>query len=164
MAIPAALTGHLVLSTLHTNDAPEAITRLLDIGVEPYLISSSVIGVLAQRLVRAICPHCKTKVPPDEDVLKEVGDQISRLKGPSSFSRGKGCKHCKQSGYLGRKGIFELLIINDKVKRLISEKASSFSIRDAARETAGLISLREDGLMKVLKGMTTREEVDRVAY
>ncbi|MBM4324028.1 MAG: type II/IV secretion system protein, partial [Deltaproteobacteria bacterium] len=164
IAIQAALTGHLVLSTLHTNDAPEAITRLLDIGVEPYLISSSVIGVLAQRLVRAICPHCKTKVPPDEDVLKEVGDQISRLKGPSSFSRGKGCKHCKQSGYLGRKGIFELLIINDKVKRLISEKASSFSIRDAARETAGLISLREDGLMKVLKGMTTREEVDRVAY
>jgi len=164
IAIQAALTGHLVLSTLHTNDAPEAITRLLDIGVEPYLISSSVIGVLAQRLVRAICPHCKTKAPPDEDVLKEVGDQISRLKGPSSFSRGKGCKHCKQSGYLGRKGIFELLAVNDKVKRLISEKASSFAIRDAARETAGLLSLREDGLLKALKGITTREEVDRVAY
>ena len=164
IAIQAALTGHLVLSTLHTNDAPEAITRLLDIGVEPYLISSSVIGVLAQRLVRAICPHCKTSTPPDEEVLKEIGDQISKLKGPPSFSRGKGCKQCKQSGYLGRIGIFELLIVNDKVKRLISEKASSFAIREAARETAGFISLREDGLMKILKGMTTREEVNRVAY
>jgi type IV pilus assembly protein PilB len=164
IAIQAALTGHLVLSTLHTNDAPEAITRLLDIGVEPYLISSSVIGVLAQRLVRAICPHCKTSAPPEEGVLKEIGEQISMLKGGPSFSRGKGCKQCKQSGYLGRKGIYELLIVNDKVKRLISEKASSFAIREAARETAGFTSLREDGLMKVLKGMTTREEVDRVAY
>jgi type II secretory ATPase GspE/PulE/Tfp pilus assembly ATPase PilB-like protein len=164
IAIQAALTGHLVLSTLHTNDASEAITRLLDIGVEPYLISSSVIGVLAQRLVRAICPHCKTSVPPDEETLKEMADQISKLKDPATFSRGKGCKQCKQSGYLGRKGIFELLVVNETVKRMISEKASSFAIREAARETAGLISLREDGLMKVLKGSTTRDEVDRVAY
>ncbi|MBM4339936.1 MAG: type II secretion system protein GspE [Deltaproteobacteria bacterium] len=164
IAIQAALTGHLVLSTLHTNDAPEAITRLMDIGVEPYLISSSVIGVLAQRLVRAICPHCKTPTPPDEGVLKEIGDQVSALKVPPSFSRGKGCKQCKQSGYLGRKGIFELLVVNETVKRLISEKASSIAIRDAARETAGLLSLRKDGLMKVVKGITTLEEIDRVAY
>jgi len=164
IAIQAALTGHLVLSTLHTNDAPEAITRLLDIGVEPYLISSSVIGVLAQRLVRAICPHCKAPVPPDESVLKEIKEQISKLKELPSFSRGKGCKQCKQSGYLGRKGIFELLVINAQVKHLISEKASSVAIREAARETSGFSSLREDGLMKVVKGITTKEEVDRVAY
>jgi type II secretory ATPase GspE/PulE/Tfp pilus assembly ATPase PilB-like protein len=160
IAIQAALTGHLVLSTLHTNDAPEAVTRLLDIGVEPYLISSSVIGVLAQRLVRTICPHCKKPVPPDEEVLKEMADHLPKLKGSINFFRGKGCKQCKQSGYLGRKGIFELLMVNENVKRLISEKASAFKIR----ETAGLLSLREDGLLKVLKGITTREEVDRVAY
>jgi type II secretory ATPase GspE/PulE/Tfp pilus assembly ATPase PilB-like protein len=164
IAIQAALTGHLVLSTLHTNDAPEAITRLMDIGVEPYLISSSVIGVLAQRLIRVICPHCKTSVPPDEGALKEIGDQVSKFKEPPTFSRGKGCKQCKQSGYLGRKGIYELLVVNETVKRMISERASSFAIRDAARETAGLISLRKDGLMKVLKGITTLEEIDRVAY
>lgn len=164
IAIQAALTGHLVLSTLHTNDAPEAVTRLLDIGVEPYLISSSVIGVLAQRLVRSICPHCKISTPPDEEILKEMRDHLPKLKVPPHFSRGKGCKQCKQSGYLGRKGIFELLVVNENVKRLISEKASAFHLREAARQTAGLLSLREDGLLKVLKGVTTREEVDRVAY
>jgi len=164
IAIQAALTGHLVLSTLHTNDAPEAITRLLDIGVEPYLISSSVIGVLAQRLVRAICPHCKTPASPDEQVLKEMADHISSLKEPLAFSRGKGCKQCKQSGYLGRIGIYELLTVNEQIKRLIAEKASPQELRQVARETTGLKSLREDGLLKVLKGLTTRDEVDRVAY
>ncbi|MBM4351652.1 MAG: type II secretion system protein GspE [Deltaproteobacteria bacterium] len=164
IAIQAALTGHLVLSTLHTNDAPEAITRLLDIGVEPYLISSSVIGVLAQRLVRAICPHCKTPASPDEQVLKEMADHISSLKEPPAFSRGKGCKQCKQSGYLGRIGIYELLTVNEQIKRLIAEKASPQELRQVARETTGLKSLREDGLLKVLKGLTTRDEVDRVAY
>ncbi len=164
IAIQAALTGHLVLSTLHTNDATEAVSRLLDIGVEPYLISSSIIGVLAQRLVRSICPHCKTEMPPEEEVLREMKEHLSALKEPPRFAKGKGCKQCKQSGYLGRKGIFELLVVNETVKRLISEKASSNAIREAARETAGLLSLREDGLLKVIKGMTTREEVDRVAY
>jgi type IV pilus assembly protein PilB len=164
VAIQAALTGHLVLSTLHTNDATEAITRLLDIGVESYLISSSVIGVLAQRLVRTICPHCKTLSPVDGETLKELGENIPKSKEPSSFYRGKGCKQCKQSGYLGRTGIYELLVLNEKIKRLISEKASSQEIRQVARETTGLKSLREDGLTKVLKGVTTRDEVDRVAY
>ena len=164
IAIQAALTGHLVLSTLHTNDAPEAITRLLDIGVEPYLISSSVIGVLAQRLVRAICPHCKTPASPDEQVVKEMADHISSLKEPLAFSRGKGCKQCKQSGYLGRIGIYELLTVNEQIKRLIAEKVSPQELRQVARETTGLKSLREDGLLKVLKGLTTRDEVDRVAY
>ncbi len=164
IAIQASLTGHLVFSTLHTNNAPEAITRLLDIGVEPYLISSSLIGVLAQRLVRTICPQCKTSAPPDPELLREVGDLVNSLKESPAFFRGKGCPFCKGSGYRGRIGIFELLLVNDRIRRLISEKASMEKIREVARETAGLRSFREDGLLKVLRGITTREEVDRVAY
>jgi len=164
IAIQASLTGHLVFSTLHTNNAPEAVTRLLDIGVEPYLISSSLIGVLAQRLVRTICPQCKIPAPPDPELLREVGDLVDSLKESPAFFRGKGCPFCKGSGYRGRIGIFELLLVNDRIRRLISEKASMEKIREVARETAGLRSFREDGLLKVLRGITTREEVDRVAY
>ncbi len=179
IALQSALTGHLVLSTLHTNDAPEAITRLMDIGVEPYLISSSLIGVLAQRLVRTICPDCKTPYPADPNILSDLGDveksrndcrtdtqprEVSKSKEPLTLYRGKGCKNCKQSGYRGRAGIFELLPINEKIKQLISEKASTQVIREAAKKTVGMVSLREDGLGKVLKGITTLEEVDRVTY
>ena len=164
IAIQAALTGHLVLSTLHTNDAPEAITRLMDIGVEPYLISSSVIGVLAQRLVRSICPDCKAPCRVDVGALKELSQIVPKPKESPTICKGKGCKNCKQSGYWGRTGIFELLVVNEKIKRLISEKAPAQVIRDTARETVGMISLREDGLKKVLKGITTLDEVDRVAY
>jgi len=164
IAHQAALTGHLVLSTLHTNDAPEAITRLMDIGVEPYLISSSVIGVLAQRLVRTICPACKISYPADQNLLSELGDEVSKSKEPLTLYRGKGCKNCKQSGYLGRTGIFELLFINERIKQLIAEKASIQVIREAAKKTTRMISLREDGLRKVLKGITTLDEVDRVTY
>jgi type II secretory ATPase GspE/PulE/Tfp pilus assembly ATPase PilB-like protein len=164
IAHQAALTGHLVLSTLHTNDAPEAITRLMDIGVEPYLISSSIIGILGQRLVRTICPDCKTSYQADPNGLSELGDEVSKLKKPLTLYRGKGCKNCKQSGYRGRTGIFELLPINEKIKQLISEKASTQVIREVAKKTAGMISLREGGLRKVLKGITTLEEVDRVTY
>jgi type IV pilus assembly protein PilB len=164
IAIQAALTGHLVLSTLHTNDAPEAVTRLMDIGVEPYLISSSVIGVLGQRLVRTICLNCKTPYPADKEILDELGANIPKTKGTPTFYRGKGCNHCRQSGYKGRTGIFEFLIINEKIKRLISEHASAQVIREAARETLGMTTFREDGLRKVLKGITTRDEVDRVAF
>ena len=171
IAHQAALTGHLVLSTLHTNDAPEAITRLMDIGVEPYLISSSVIGVLAQRLVRTICPACKSPYPADPNLLSELGDveetrprEASKSKEPLTLHRGKGCKNCKQSGYWGRTGIFELLFVNERIKQLIAEKASTQVIREAAKKTIGMVSLREDGLRKVLKGITTLEEVDRVTY
>ena len=164
IAMQSALTGHLVLSTLHTNDAPEAISRLVDIGVEPYLISSSVIGVLAQRLVRTICPDCKAPYQADPKVLSDLTDDASKLKGPFTLYRGKGCKSCKQSGYRGRSGIFELLLVTEEIKKLISEKASTQVIREVARKTAGLIRLREDGLRKVLKGITTLDEVDRVAY
>jgi type IV pilus assembly protein PilB len=164
VAIQAALTGHLVLSTLHTNDAIEAITRLMDIGVEPYLISSSVIGVLAQRLVRTICPECKTSTPVDPGCLSQLGEPFSKSKDPISVYKGKGCKNCKQSGYYGRKGMFELFLTTDRIKQLISEKAPARLIRETAVNQSGMISLREDGLRKVLNGITTLEEVERVAY
>jgi len=164
IAHQAALTGHLVLSTLHTNDAPEAITRLLDIGVEPYLISSSLIGVLGQRLVRKICPDCKTSYGFEPKNLNHLGEEAKKLKNPITLYRGKGCKNCKQSGYLGRTGIFELLVINERIKQLISEKASTQEIRETAKKSYGMVSLREDGLKKVLEGITTLDEVNRVAF
>jgi type IV pilus assembly protein PilB len=164
MAIQAALTGHLVLSTLHTNDAPEAITRLLDIGLEPYMISSSVIGVLAQRLVRTICPLCKLPHPAGPEVLGELAGVVGKSEKPLTLYRGKGCKNCKQSGYWKRIGIFELFSVNDRTKPLISAKGSTQTIRQTAQETDGMISLREDGLKKVCQGITTLEEVNRVAY
>ena len=164
IAMQAALTGHLVLSTLHTNDAPEAISRLVDIGVEPYLISSSVIGVLAQRLVRTICPDCKTSCQVDPNVMKDLGEEVAKLKKPLTLYQGKGCKNCKQSGYRGRSGIYEFLLVNEEIKKLISERASTQVIREVAKKTAGLVPLRLDGLQKVLKGITTLDEVDRVAY
>jgi type IV pilus assembly protein PilB len=164
VTIQAAQTGHLVLSTLHTNDAPEAITRLMDIGVEPYLISSSVIGVLAQRLVRTICPECKVPYHLDRGLLADLDEYFSKLEEPITFYRGKGCKNCKQSGYWGRTGIFELFLVNERIKQLISEKAPAQLIRETAKEAIGMVSLREDGLNKVLQGITTLEEVDRVAY
>jgi type IV pilus assembly protein PilB len=164
VTIQAAQTGHLVLSTLHTNDAPEAITRLMDIGVEPYLISSSVIGVLAQRLVRTICPECKVPYHLDRGLLTDLDEYFSKLEEPITFYRGKGCKNCKQSGYWGRTGIFELFLVNERIKQLISEKAPAQLVRETAKEAIGMVSLREDGLNKVLQGITTLEEVDRVAY
>ena len=167
VAIQAALTGHLVLSTLHTNDAPEAVTRLLDIGVQPYLISSSVIGVLAQRLVRKLCPECKIPHPVDpqgDPGLLEVLNKFSPgWKAPITLHRGKGCKNCKQSGYWGRMGIFEFFQVDERIKRLIAEKASTQQVRERAKEDLGMVSLREDGLYKALKGITTLEEVNRVA-
>ncbi|MBM4330281.1 MAG: type II secretion system protein GspE [Deltaproteobacteria bacterium] len=168
VAMQAALTGHLVLSTLHTNDAPEAISRLRDIGVEPYMISSAVIGVLAQRLIRSICPECKVPYAVDPQAVAEFGEvlgkELSQLPQPLTLYRGKGCKNCKQSGYWGRVGIFELLWVNEKIKQLIADKTPTQLIRETARETLGMISLREDGLQKALQGKTTLEEVDRVAY
>jgi type IV pilus assembly protein PilB len=164
IAMQAALTGHLVLSTLHTNDAPEAISRLMDIGVEPYLISSCVIGVLAQRLVRTICPDCKSSYQINTKGSSDLGNDVPKSKGPLTLCRGQGCKNCKQSGYRGRTGIFELLLVNEEIKKLISERASVQVIREVAKKTAGMVPLREDGVEKVLKGITTLKEVDRVAY
>jgi type II secretory ATPase GspE/PulE/Tfp pilus assembly ATPase PilB-like protein len=155
IAIQASLTGHLVLSTLHTNDAPSSLTRLIDMGVEPFLISSSVIGILAQRLVRKICEKCKEKYSPDESVLRDLA-----ISPKEQFYRGKGCSECKNTGYRGRIGIFELLMIDDSIKKMINEKASSDQIMDKAI-SAGMKTLRNDGLEKAVKGITTAEEVLR---
>jgi general secretion pathway protein E len=151
IAIRAALTGHLVFSTLHTNDAPSAITRLTDMGVENYLITSSLVAVLAQRLVRLICPHCKQ---PDGRRLAPDGEMVECF-------RGRGCESCFGSGYSGRVGIFELMDLNDELRKLIMKNQDASVITDAARRQ-GMRNLREDGWMKVSQGMTTADEVMRV--
>ena len=157
IAIQASLTGHLVLSTLHTNDAPGAVTRLVDMGVEPFLISSSLMAVLAQRLVRTICKKCRTPFEPTENQLSllnlsphDVGEKV--------FYYGRGCQNCNDTGYKGRKGIFELLPITDPVRELINERAPTAVIRQKAVEE-GMITLREDGLRGIFDGETTIEEV-----
>ena len=159
IAIQAALTGHLVFSTLHTNDAPGALTRLIDMGIEPFLISSSVIGILAQRLVRKLCESCRKTFKPSEKLLEDLG--IPLPGGDLAFYRSEGCKTCKNTGYKGRIGIFELIIIDDKIRDLVLTKTSSSVIKKAAQE-AGMKTLREDGLIKILAGQTSIDEVIRV--
>lgn len=159
IAIHAALTGHLVFSTLHTNDAPGALTRLIDMGVEPFLVSSAVIGVLAQRLVRVICSDCKEEYKPSAAVSKGLG--ISSSKDDLKFYRGKGCLSCRQTGYSGRTGIMELMTMSDEIAGLVVTKAPVTAIRNAAIK-AGMKVLREDGFNKVLEGVTTPEEILRV--
>ncbi len=158
IAVHASLTGHLVLSTLHTNDAPTAFTRLVDMGVEPFLASSAVTAVMAQRLVRTICPKCKEEYQPPQEVLEELG--LSKEKG-LKFYRGKGCGNCKNTGYFGRTGIFELLVSNEKIKNMVVKKTPATELRKEALR-AGMISLREAGVSKIKKGITSVEEVLRV--
>ncbi|MBM4141213.1 MAG: type II secretion system protein GspE [Nitrospira sp.] len=180
IAIQASLTGHLVLSTLHTNDAPSAITRLLDMGVEPFLVASSLIGIFAQRLVRVICPYCKESYElSDAEQAYLLNSSPSPLKGegkacPASQSeaggggdsslylyRGKGCDRCKGKGYIGRTGIFELLIIDNEIRHMVTGKIDSQSIKNVAI-SRGMKTLMSDGIKKVLQGITTLEEVLRV--
>jgi general secretion pathway protein E len=162
IAIRAALTGHLVFSTLHTNDAPSAITRLVDMGAEDYLIASSLIGVLAQRLVRVICLHCKEEVHPVSEMLDEIGFKYgSGGREPTRFYEGRGCDRCSQTGYAGRVGIYELMAVNDDIRKLTVGKADSNQIRKKAMEF-GMRSLRDDGWLKVRQGTTTISEVLRV--
>lgn len=163
IAIQAALTGHLVLSTLHTNDTPGALSRLSDLKIEPFLLASSIVGVLAQRLVRKICKQCKVQ---HEATEKELAVLFPNGNPPSSVTlyHGEGCKACKKSGYSGRMGIFEVLIITDDLRALILQKAAPMSIRDKARETQDMKSLREDGIAKVLGGYTTVDELNRVTF
>jgi type IV pilus assembly protein PilB len=158
IAIQAALTGHLVFSTLHTNDAPSAVTRLVDMGTEPFLVSASVVAILAQRLLRKICPDCKEKYTPPSDVLKDL-----KLSGGSgiTFYRGKGCPKCIQTGYKGRLGIYELLTVDDKMRSLITSKVPLEEIRKQAR-SSNMATLMDDGIEKIKKGVTTVEEVLRV--
>ncbi len=156
-AIQASLTGHLVFSTLHTNDAAGAVTRLIDMDVEPYLISSTLTAVLGQRLVRTICTQCKTAYEADDDVLGSLGLSRADVEG-RSFYFGKGCAHCNETGYRGRKGIYEYLRVTDTVRKLIDERKPTLIIREQAiRE--GMRTLREDGIRNILDGYTTVEEV-----
>jgi general secretion pathway protein E/type IV pilus assembly protein PilB len=157
-AIQSSLTGHLVFSTLHTNDAPGAFTRLVDMGVEPYLAASTVEGVMAQRLVRTICRSCKVSYRPDE---RDLPEDFPR-EGVDRLERGEGCRACQGSGYHGRLGIFELLRTTDAIRDLTIGRASSSAIR-AQAASEGMHSLREDGWRKVREGITTVEEVLRVS-
>lgn len=159
IAIRASLTGHLVFATLHTNDAPSAITRLIDMGAEPFLIASSVKGVMSQRLVRTICSGCKESYQMESEYLRRLG--INTKEKYVTLYRGIGCKSCFYTGYQGRLAIAELMIINEEIRRLIVAKTHSSTIRDVAIKS-GMRTLREDGMGKALKGRTTLEEVLRV--
>ena len=159
IAMEAALTGHLVFSTLHTNDAPSAITRLLDIGVKPFLVASAVRACMAQRLVRVICPNCKEPYTPTEREKKMLGPSAKDLLS-APLVKGRGCPNCSLSGYKSRKGIFEMFIIDDTIQRMIFDRLPSNQLRIRAREM-GMRTLREDGLLKVVSGMTTVDEVIR---
>ena len=157
MAIQASLTGHLVFSTLHTNDAASAVTRLMDLGVEPYLIGSSLVGVLAQRLVRKVCQHCAVKTN-DVEGLSQLG--LNSADYPALW-HGRGCEACRNTGYSGRMGLFELLTLNDPIQKLIQAKGTDTELRNAAIES-GMELLRDDGLRRMREGMTSLEEVVRV--
>jgi type IV pilus assembly protein PilB len=157
IAIQASLTGHLVFTTLHTNDAPGAVTRLIDMGVEPFLISSTLDAVLGQRLLRSICPSCRTAYQPSQTFLDQL--QLSRRDiGDKQFFYGKGCEACNKTGYKGRKGIYELMKITDPVRELINERAPTVVLKEKAIEL-GMVTLRQDGLRSIFEGDTTIEEV-----
>jgi len=157
ISIQASLTGHLVFTTLHTNDAPGAITRLIDMGVEPFMISASLEGILAQRLIRKICPKCRTPYEPNEAVLSQLGLSPHDI-GDKNFYYGKGCEACNHTGYKGRKGIYELLDVTDPIRELINQRSPSVVLRQKAIEL-GMQTLRQDGLRSIYDGETTIEEV-----
>jgi general secretion pathway protein E len=162
MAIQSALTGHLVFSTLHTNDAAGAVARLLDLGIEPYLLASSLVGVIAQRLLRRVCPDCMQPAAAEDLArLFPVGAAPSEFAASDRIVTTTGCPACRQTGYRGRLGIFELLLVDDAVRKRIHATATAAEINAAARED-GMTSLREDGIAKVRAGVTTVDEVLRV--
>ena len=161
-AIQAALTGHLVFSTLHTNDAPSSITRLLDLGIPSFLIKSTLSGVVAQRLVKKICPHCKEAYEMDGQDLASLGLDIGK-DGPQELYRGKGCLKCRGTGYLGRTGIHEVLPVTESIQKNIGQESDIRQIRDAAKKE-GMISLRENAIKKLMDGTTTYQEVLRVTW
>jgi type II secretory ATPase GspE/PulE/Tfp pilus assembly ATPase PilB-like protein len=159
IAIHAALTGHLVFSTLHTNDAPGALTRLLDMGAEPFLVASVLEGVLAQRLVRVICPACRVPAEPDPGSIRAMG--VGRLPAGVTLYRGPGCAECRGTGYRGRSGIYEMLRMSEELRSLTLQKAPGHEIRQHAI-AAGMTTLRQDGWAKCCLGVTTVDEVLRV--
>jgi type IV pilus assembly protein PilB len=159
-AIQASLTGHLVFSTLHTNDAPSAITRLVDIGIQPFLVASSVLAIMAQRLVRKVCPKCKVRYEPPGHVLAGLGLRPELAK-KANFMKGKGCNHCNKKGYRGRMGIYELMTMTQQVREMAFKGESTLNVRKMARKQ-GMRTLFEDGMIKAIKGMTTIDEVLRI--
>jgi type II secretory ATPase GspE/PulE/Tfp pilus assembly ATPase PilB-like protein len=181
MAIQSALTGHLVFSTLHTNDAASAVTRLLDLGIEPYLVSSSLLAVMAQRLVRKVCPDCGEQrpvspaelaflrnppLPPGEAASIRAGEgsgeaASNRAGEDALLTHGRGCENCRETGYRGRVGVFELLMVDDPVRAKIQDRSNASVIRNVALQN-GMRLLREDGVAKIRQGLTTVEEVSRV--
>ncbi|MCP3890419.1 MAG: Flp pilus assembly complex ATPase component, partial [Desulfobulbaceae bacterium] len=161
-AVQAALTGHLVLSTLHTNDAVLAIARLLDLGIPPYLIQSSVVGLIAQRLVKKVCPFCATMYEMDTDELIGMGLDIKQ-KGKVKLKYGKGCIKCRKTGYKGRIAVYEILPYSDLLKSMTSYDIDLAELRKHA-VTEGLTTVREDGIKKMLQGITTYQEVLRVTW
>jgi general secretion pathway protein E len=162
MAIQAALTGHLVLSTLHTNDAPSAITRLLDIGVPPYLLQSTILGVMAQRLVRTLCAHCKEKHELDDSAWETLVAPWKAAKPRGSTYIGKGCLECRMTGYMGRMGIYEMMVMNAELRALVTDTTDLEALRERAYKE-GMKPLRISGAMKVATGLTTVDEVMKVA-
>jgi type IV pilus assembly protein PilB len=157
IAIQASLTGHLVFTTLHTNDAPGAIARLIDMGIEPFLISSTLEAVLGQRLIRKICPQCRSTYEPKATVLEQLNLSSHDI-GDRHFHYGKGCESCNKTGYKGRKGIYELLRITDPIRELINERAPTVVLKQKAIEL-GMVTLRQDGIRSIFDGDTTVEEV-----
>ncbi|MFO7599023.1 MAG: ATPase, T2SS/T4P/T4SS family, partial [Candidatus Desulfacyla sp.] len=162
IATQSALTGHLVFSTLHTNDSASATTRLIDMGIEPFLVTSSVTAILAQRLVRVVCKDCKEAYTPDTESLQSIGITPEMAEGKVIY-RGQGCPACLDTGYKGRTGIFELMILDEPVRNLILKTSDANAIKQKAVEQ-GMLTLRQDGAQKVLEGITTIEEVFRVTY
>jgi len=163
LAIQASLTGHLVLSTLHTNDAPSSVTRMVDMGVEPFLVSATLIGALAQRLGRRICEKCKEEYETPAEVLRPLGYQPKEANEMVTLWRGRGCEACRQGGYKGRIGIYEMMKTNEEISELIVRRAPVTELTRAAQANA-MKTLQEDGLRKVLAGITTPEEIERVVF
>ncbi|MHC5164785.1 MAG: GspE/PulE family protein, partial [Planctomycetota bacterium] len=159
ISIQASLTGHLVFTTLHTNDAPSTIARMLDLGLETFLITATLEGIVAQRLVRKICQNCKAEYEPTEEMLMELELRPEEV-GDKTFYYGKGCSQCNKTGYRGRTGLYEIMSFNDELRDLIMNHASTAVLRDAARR-AGMKTLRENGLKAIFDGITTLEEVSR---
>jgi type IV pilus assembly protein PilB len=159
ISIQASLTGHLVFTTVHTNDAPSTIARLVDLGMEPFLITATLEGIVAQRLVRKICNNCKTPFQPKEEMLMELGLTPDDV-GDKKFHYGRGCEVCNNTGYRGRTGIYEIMAMNDELRELIMDHASTNVLRDAAQKN-GMHLLRENGLLLIYDGITTIEEVSR---
>jgi type II secretory ATPase GspE/PulE/Tfp pilus assembly ATPase PilB-like protein len=160
IAIQAALTGHLVFSTLHTNDAPSAITRLMDMGVKRFLVSTAVMAVMAQRLIRILCPECREPHEPEPSQLRAVGLSREQIEGKTIYrAAAEGCSACQGVGYRGRKGIFELFEMDTALREMTFRGSSALDMRNQARISGGLVTLQEDGVRKVLEGITSLDEI-----